>query len=114
MFLELIFKVSILIWIEAYLMDKSKYNKLSKVVEQVLEDLYYKAKDDSDVIDCDWFTNPKVPAPEGWEGNLREKLKKELPDGCYDMSTKRMTLFTGKGGRIEMEVALQKALKGYL
>lgn len=94
---------------------KDKYKDLNAdKIEQILEDLYYKAKDDSDIIDCDWFTNPKVPAPEGWEDNLREKLKKEYSDGCYNISSGNIRIQTGKGGYIDYLISIEKEMRGYI
>lgn len=54
-----------------------------------------------------------IDAPEGWEENLRAKLEKEIKPGCYFIGGPGISLYTGRGGKIEYEVALQKAIKGY-
>lgn len=38
---------------------------------------------------------------------------KDLPDGIYEVSGGDFTYFTGRGGYIESEIALIKALKNY-
>jgi hypothetical protein len=47
---------------------------------------------------------------EEWEKELREKLQKELPEGPYQIGVPPMMAYTGKGGRIEFEVALHKQM----
>lgn len=49
---------------------------------------------------------------EGWEERLREKLQIELPNGSYTFvgGPRIPTLITGKGGAINMEIALRKEL----
>ena len=47
---------------------------------------------------------------EQWEKELREKLQKELPDGGYEIGAPPMIAWTGKGGKINFEVALHKAM----
>lgn len=52
---------------------------------------------------------------EQWEIDLRDKLMKELPDGLYSWGDgDKIWGYTGKGGKIDMEVALHKALKEYI
>jgi hypothetical protein len=51
---------------------------------------------------------------EQWEIDLRSKLDKELPDGCYMISEGNFVVATGKGGKIEYEVALVKAANNYI
>lgn len=52
---------------------------------------------------------------EDWEVKLRDRLERELPEGHYDASFRtegrKFDLLTGKGGQIELEVAMVKALK---
>jgi hypothetical protein len=60
----------------------------------------------------DWLPEP-IDAPEGWEEKRRAELEAELPDGCYDHSMPGFTLIMGKGGHIQLQIALEKALKGY-
>jgi len=47
---------------------------------------------------------------EQWEKELREKLQKELPEGAYEIGVLPMIAWTGKGGKINFEVALHKAM----
>lgn len=51
---------------------------------------------------------------EDWEKELRERLDKEIPHGIYKIGAGRMTAWTGKAGRIEYEVALQKHCKNLI
>ena len=46
-----------------------------------------------------------------WEKELREKLNKELPDGVYDIGHGNFVCYTGKQGKIELEVEVMKELK---
>ncbi len=50
---------------------------------------------------------------EQWEIDLRAKLQKELPDGLYEIGFpgSKIQGWTGKGGKIDMEVALHKELR---
>ena len=50
---------------------------------------------------------------EQWEIDLRIKLQEELPDGLYDIGFpgSKVQGWTGKGGKIEMEVAFQKEIR---
>lgn len=50
---------------------------------------------------------------EQWEIDLRAKLQAELPDGGYDISAGDLRLFTGKGGKIEFEVELQREVRKF-
>lgn len=52
---------------------------------------------------------------EQWEVDLRARLEKELPDGYYELSGGEggFCAGTGKGGKIEFEVALVKAAKNW-
>lgn len=51
---------------------------------------------------------------EQWEIDLRAKLQKELVDGLFQVGTPGgIHLWTGKGGAIEIEVALQKEIRKY-
>jgi len=44
---------------------------------------------------------------EQWEIDLRERLNREIPDGTYDITGGNgARMYTGKGGRIEFEVAM--------
>ena len=45
------------------------------------------------------------------EKDLREKLEKELPNGWYDIGTGDFHCYTGKGGKIDFEVALRKDIQ---
>lgn len=53
---------------------------------------------------------------EQWEIDLREKLQRELPDGCYDHSVpskegRSIVCYSGKGGEIEVRVAIAKEIR---
>lgn len=45
---------------------------------------------------------------EQWEIDLRERLNRTIPEGCYKITD---NTFTGKGGYIEFEVAMRKQLE---
>ena len=45
------------------------------------------------------------------EKDLREKLDKEIPNGAYNIGIEGMVCWTGKGGRIDFEIAMIKALE---
>lgn len=45
-----------------------------------------------------------------WEIDLRAKLEKELPDGHYQIGSGKLQAWTGKSGKIEFEVALQRII----
>lgn len=51
--------------------------------------------------------NENVP----YEEKLRKKLNKELPEGIYDISEGNLVCFTGKQGKIDLEVEVIKELK---
>lgn len=50
-----------------------------------------------------------------WEAELRDKLETELEDGGYhhkfEHEGRKHSLYTGKGGQIEIQVALHKAMR---
>jgi hypothetical protein len=46
-----------------------------------------------------------------WEAKLRDRLEKELPEGGYEIGSPNFRAWTGKGGKIECEVALSRAIK---
>jgi len=46
-----------------------------------------------------------------WEKELRKKLNKELSEGIYDISEGNLVCFTGKQGKIDLEVEVIKELK---
>lgn len=48
---------------------------------------------------------------EEWEKELREQLREELPEGCYDVSSPGIVMYTGKGGKIESVVAIHKEMR---
>jgi len=48
---------------------------------------------------------------EQWEKDIRERLERELPDGPYNISSGDFRVFTGKVGKIEYEVALERLLR---
>lgn len=50
-------------------------------------------------------------AMESWERELRDKLEKELPEGSYQIGSGKMIAWTGKGGKINFEVALHRHAK---
>ncbi len=50
---------------------------------------------------------------EQWEKELREKLKKQLPEGGYDIGNSGMACWTGKQGYIEYRVAFIKAISKF-
>lgn len=50
---------------------------------------------------------------EKWEIELRAKLNEELADGLYEFSNDRFSGYTGKQGKINMEVAWQKEIRKY-
>ena len=45
-----------------------------------------------------------------WEEELRKKLNKELSEGIYDISMGNLVCFTGKQGKIDLEVEVIKEL----
>lgn len=51
---------------------------------------------------------------EQWEKELREKLEKELPEGMYEIGGPGLVAWTGKGGKIDFEVLLQKACNAFV
>ena len=46
-----------------------------------------------------------------WEEEFRKKLNEELPEGIYDISAGNLVCFTGKQGKIGLEVGVIKELK---
>tara|TARA_Y100001937_G_scaffold3528_1_gene4756 strand:+ start:573 stop:749 length:177 start_codon:yes stop_codon:yes gene_type:complete len=46
-----------------------------------------------------------------WEEEFRKKLNEELPEGIYDISAGNLVCFTGKQGKIDLEVGVIKELK---
>ena len=46
-----------------------------------------------------------------WEEEFRKKLNEELSEGIYDISTGNLVCFTGKQGKIDLEVEVIKELK---
>jgi len=46
-----------------------------------------------------------------WEEEFRKKLNEELPEGIYDISAGNLVCFTGKQGKIDLEVEVIKELK---
>jgi len=46
-----------------------------------------------------------------WEEEFREKLNEELSEGIYDISEGNLVCFTGKQGKIDLEVEVIKELK---
>ena len=51
---------------------------------------------------------------EQWEVELRKRLEEQIPHGSYNIGTGEpgdMVCYTGKYGRIEFEVALQKLVR---
>lgn len=40
----------------------------------------------------------------------RKKLQKRIPDGCYKIGIGPDTMYTGKGGMVEFEIALIESL----
>lgn len=51
---------------------------------------------------------------EQWEIDLRAKLEKELLEGCYDVSGGNLVVYTGKQGKIDVEVAFQKEIRRFI
>lgn len=51
---------------------------------------------------------------EDWEVALRTKLEDELEEGMYNISSPGLTLWTGKGGKIECEVAFHREMLKWL
>ncbi len=52
---------------------------------------------------------------EQWEIELRDKLEKELPLGGYKIrELGGMVLWTGRGGKIELEVAFMNSVRNFL
>ena len=49
-----------------------------------------------------------------WEIDLRNKLRKELPDGAYDISSPGLKILTGKGGKIEYEVSKERMIRKFI
>ena len=43
-----------------------------------------------------------------WEEEFRKKLNEELSEGIYDISAGNLVCFTGKQGKIDLEVELKK------
>ena len=46
-----------------------------------------------------------------WEEEFRKKLNEELSEGIYDISAGNLVCFTGKQGKIDLEVEVIKELK---
>ena len=46
-----------------------------------------------------------------WEEEFRKKLNEELSEGIYDISEGNLVCFTGKQGKIDLEVEVIKELK---
>lgn len=87
------------------------YNWLTKEkLDSILSDLTYHPPVQELPFDC--LSKEKIP--EGWEEVLVAKLQAELPDGMYSLGDGPIRGFTGKGGKIQFEVALHKELLGYL
>jgi hypothetical protein len=56
-------------------------------------------------------TKTKMSKEEKWEEELRKKLNEELPEGIYDISESNLVCYTGKQGKIDLEVEVIKELK---
>jgi len=54
--------------------------------------------------------HPLVDAPEGWEEKRTAELMDTVPDGSYCIDGK---LWTGKGGYIQFQIAIEKYAKRY-
>ena len=48
---------------------------------------------------------------EQWEIDLRERLDKELEDKMYQIGEGEFVVFTGKQGKIEFEVSLERSFR---
>lgn len=48
---------------------------------------------------------------EQWEIDLRERLNKELEDKMYQIGEGEFVVFTGKQGKIEFEVSLERSFR---
>lgn len=46
-----------------------------------------------------------------WEKELREKLDSELTDKLYEIKAGDYVMFTGKAGKIDLEVEVEKTLR---
>ncbi len=47
---------------------------------------------------------------EQWEIDRRKYYQETIPDGCYQIGTDDFFAYTGKGGYIEYQIALEKAV----
>jgi hypothetical protein len=48
---------------------------------------------------------------EQWEIDLRDKLDKELENKMYEIREGEFVVFTGKQGKIEFEVSLERVFR---
>ena len=51
---------------------------------------------------------------EDWEIELRDKLDKELESKLYEIREGDFTVFTGKQGKIDLEVEIERTLREVL
>lgn len=93
-------------------MENNKYDWLTeKRLDSIMKDLMYNYP-----LEYKDLTKDKVAAPEGWEDDLRADLMNRLPLGMYEIRNldDKVIGWTGKGGQIEFEIAIQKEILRYL
>lgn len=81
-------------------------------IEAILKDVMFHPKED---FSSKPYRDDRVlvDAPEGWEDKRREELKKTIPPGSYEFNSPGCHLWTGQGGAIDLQIAMEKSIKGY-
>lgn len=101
--------------VEDDIKNVDKYSLLTEQkIKSIIEDvMYHGHKLTDDELDLMYPIQEFVDAPEGWEDNRREELKKTILPGAYYFENLGVGLWTGQGGAIDIQIALEKSLLGY-